>query len=1027
VKFKTALLIVIVCLLVLATATFVLGVVGGFPASSVKNESIKINKTIESFEQKLSHGNRFDDPNYRVWFFNESDDPIGNYDVNGKFLTLRGVKNFSRAFVLMKRDIDNEPKGIISMDLFYRDNNGKEWVKGIPYKKYDIVFEEPDIYNESWYSFWIEHLTDFYVNSTNDTISSCILKMNNTADNCIINGNGYTSIVNGSYVINNNGSVKYSAFGINIDYNNTIFNYENGGGNGYCVLRSGIDLGNNSAFKNIVCNNVFGGLYTGGIIFDNNIDAFNWSFSNITVTNTGANSAFRFDGKNSTISNLNISNHFGSAPTIFLNTVTTGNVFLTLTNSSIINSSSEGGGCIYLPTGLTYNWITIDGVVVSDSCSNGYFFVSLVGLSNSTFLNIKGTNVGNINSTATGLELASGNNYGDILITNFTMTNYSLDNVWVTDSVNATYNGVQYDTMILVDSDDVGNTPITTIPQNVNGVNNGLPDDGTANYSFWLINGAVLNYVILAKELGGGTCTTIAGLVAGTCDVQIDNFCVTNGLADYTCNSSMIWNNITLERNLRIDYNLDVFKPILSIDAYTNVNVSNSTFSQPSDSFEFTNSLLFTGVMTGSNVFNNIFLHTPLNNSASGINFCVDIPSSDLTLISQNGDANNTVKTYARRNNNDPFFVNLSNDGNTSTYYKTSVLATSEQQWVLFDLGDNYSIENFVENGAFGVRCENFTYELSRDNITYTPVLSKTTESFLSTRNYTINTTVAQYARYNCTSAKTILGTQSTWALTEWEIYGREFVSTGNFYTEELTVEVSDCGQANVTSHVNNSVVSNSITIVWDSQDIQAGKNLTYDVWLNTTLLSDNLNVSNITINTINYSNGVYIFEIVPQYHSLGGFDYNATNEFNSFNISNPAAIVTPLSSGGPSGAVGGSDGGGICLLGFASVNGTCVEICGVSFVNDPVSKLCVPVSKVSILESPSIDVVEENIVGLADRIIDGVPNESLKAILSEIKEVIVYFGGWVSGRHPFIGFFLILFIVLFIMIYVRNWVKPHD
>src|SRR3989304_3525195 len=125
----------------------------------------------------------------------------------------------------------------------------------------------------------------------------------------------------------------------------------------------------------------------------------------------------------------------------------------------------------------------------------GFFFVSLVGLSNSTFSNIKGTNVGNINSTATGLELASGNNYGDILITNFTMTNYSLDNVWVTDSVNATYNGVQYDTMLLVDSDDVGNTPITTIPQNVNGVNNGLPDDGTANYSFWLINGAVLNYV----------------------------------------------------------------------------------------------------------------------------------------------------------------------------------------------------------------------------------------------------------------------------------------------------------------------------------------------------------------------------------------------------------------------------------------------------------------------------------------------------------------------------------------------------
>src|SRR3990167_10342118 len=179
-KFNKVLLMIVLSLLVLTIATMVLGVIDGFPASSVKNESVKINKTIESFEQKLSHGNRFDDPNYRVWFFNESDDPIGNYDVNGKFLTLRGVKNFSRAFVLMKRDIDNEPKGVISMDLFYRDNNGKEWVKGIPYKKYDIVFEEPDIYNESWYSFWIEHLTDFYVNSTNDTISSCILKMNNT-------------------------------------------------------------------------------------------------------------------------------------------------------------------------------------------------------------------------------------------------------------------------------------------------------------------------------------------------------------------------------------------------------------------------------------------------------------------------------------------------------------------------------------------------------------------------------------------------------------------------------------------------------------------------------------------------------------------------------------------------------------------------------------------------------------------------------------------------------------------------------
>src|SRR3972149_7245202 len=153
---------------------------------SIKNITPNLT-TIDPFINKLNNGNKFNGPNYMVWFYNQTNDPIALYDVNSRFLSIHSVKNFSKAFVLMKRDISLEPKGVISYDLSYRSNPSESWIKGNPYKKDDIVFEEPFIYNNSWYGFWIEHLTDFFVNSTVNTLSACLIGMNNTDNFCVIN------------------------------------------------------------------------------------------------------------------------------------------------------------------------------------------------------------------------------------------------------------------------------------------------------------------------------------------------------------------------------------------------------------------------------------------------------------------------------------------------------------------------------------------------------------------------------------------------------------------------------------------------------------------------------------------------------------------------------------------------------------------------------------------------------------------------------------------------------------------------
>ena len=95
-------------------------------------------------------------------------------------------------------------------------------------------------------------------------------------------------------------------------------------------------------------------------------------------------------------------------------------------------------------------------------------------------------------------------------------------------------------------------------------------------------------------------------------------------------------------------------------------------------------------------------------------------------------------------------------DGDDSTYWASNTTAEQIEEWIMIDLGENYSIEEIVINWGRSCACE-YSVELSRGGLEFTEVYS-TSEGAGSTETIAVENEVGRYVRINCKKVVSILG-----------------------------------------------------------------------------------------------------------------------------------------------------------------------------------------------------------------------------------------------------------------------------
>ena len=95
-------------------------------------------------------------------------------------------------------------------------------------------------------------------------------------------------------------------------------------------------------------------------------------------------------------------------------------------------------------------------------------------------------------------------------------------------------------------------------------------------------------------------------------------------------------------------------------------------------------------------------------------------------------------------------------DGDTGTYWASNTSTEQIEEWIMIDLGKNYSIGEIVISWGRSCACE-YTVEVSRGGIEFAEVYS-TSEGAGSTETIAVENAVGRYVRINCKKVVSVLG-----------------------------------------------------------------------------------------------------------------------------------------------------------------------------------------------------------------------------------------------------------------------------
>ncbi len=111
-------------------------------------------------------------------------------------------------------------------------------------------------------------------------------------------------------------------------------------------------------------------------------------------------------------------------------------------------------------------------------------------------------------------------------------------------------------------------------------------------------------------------------------------------------------------------------------------------------------------------------------------------------------------------------------DGDSSTHWASNTATEQIEEWIMVDLGKNYSIEEIVIDWGRSYASE-YTVEVSRGGIEFTEVYS-TSEGGGSTTTVVAENAVARYVKINCKKVVSVLGGYAGAAIKDVSVAGSE-------------------------------------------------------------------------------------------------------------------------------------------------------------------------------------------------------------------------------------------------------------
>ncbi|MBU0959715.1 MAG: right-handed parallel beta-helix repeat-containing protein, partial [Nanoarchaeota archaeon] len=435
---------------------------------------------------------------------------------------------------------------------------------------------------DGYYKFSVEHFTSYYVNDTGGnytTLQDCLDDLDGTESCCVLRQGNYSETLSGgTYTIGDSDcAVRFAASNITIDFANTELDaYTPGTGYGlYSASEaSNINISNvvvsnyerqfsfdfNPSFENITLTNFTG--IGGSCMFLSSLSG-NQYFTNISCVDVGSVRGLYILSSSPEISNLTINCATSTTDCVMLDNADDG-VYddVTITNSAastslriagsdnnfnnLILQAGNNAGILFsstsnnLSNSVIYNATTCldveaSSMIIRDTviynCSlKGIFLGTMNGQS------ILRNNISNCSQECIRMEVGGVSDaYGEIKNnTLFGCGNASSINYFLKSLSSKSYGGDDFDggSPLMLSSDFVTIIPITGDDTDVSAL-----ADGVNNFDLWLADlpGAGISMsTIYVVNPPGMSCADVATAYGGTCYLDVPNYYVANGNADYS-------------------------------------------------------------------------------------------------------------------------------------------------------------------------------------------------------------------------------------------------------------------------------------------------------------------------------------------------------------------------------------------------------------------------------------------------------------------------------------------------------------
>ena len=224
-----------------------------------------------------------------------------------------------------------------------------------------------------------------------------------------------------------------------------------------------------------------------------------------------------------------------------------------------------------------------------------------------------------------------------------------------------------------------------------------------------MADGAAADYAVLVREVGGtySRCANVGVAVGGTLSANFTDVCVANGLADYSCNNTAVWSNISLYKPLRIDYDVYQGQQIVSLAGLVNGSFVNNTLVNPSNVIRGENGLVLGSNMGDFNVSDNLFLYADVETSGVTVvpNYCVsgvgNFYTSDLSPVA--GDCGPANVTNPTASNGSDFELVWKNQ------HVQDYLESNMSYRIFYNNTGNLTLLNITNNNRTTIRVGNWS------------------------------------------------------------------------------------------------------------------------------------------------------------------------------------------------------------------------------------------------------------------------------------------------------------------------------